>query len=172
MCDVEINGSTVSLGPRSKRIIEATASLLVKKPGTVAICCAGVHPKTGANAAELMVKYLHELLSSHRVENDAATWTPLRPSEIIFRTIGEVRAFFDLFELLDAHADDRHITLYVAARWWHMPRVRRMLQVERRRRGHGTDKLTIRALYVWEFSDVIGMAKEPLAWVKNIRHLL
>ena len=60
-------------------------------------------------------------------------------------------------------------TIYLVARWWHLPRACLLLRA--RLRKSFLDKRTqIRAVPVWTFHDPMGMLREPFAWVKNVQN--
>lgn len=154
------NPNMVVVGPETARVLRKAARRAQKVPDATVCATAGWSEKYQVTMGQgPMRDYLIKLqVPRKRIETPIAT---------AFNTDGEMQKLVEL--LLDLEVEDDCIVDLVC-RWWHLPRA--YLNLRARLGPSLTDTVRINAIPVWMSFDLLGMAIEPGAWIKNRRILM
>ena len=145
----------VRAGPETARVCDTAIELALEFPDATVIATAGY---SHAYKVALGNGPMRQYLRRHGIRH-ARICTPEAQA---FDTNGEM-------EELAKHLHEGDVA-HLVCRWWHLPRawllLRARLGKERRK------EIKIRPVPVWTFHDPLGMAREPLAWIKNTKNLI
>ena len=154
------------LGPISKRICEAAARLAYTHNGSY-LCPATSRRTHEPKDWKLIVSTF--LLCKAHIPVDRIL--PIDTEGLPFRTIGEIHA---IARALKAERGRKRYpegishTVYLVARWWHVPRAKAML---RKALGGTAQYVDVRGYGIEDHNWFFALFYEPAAWVRNIKHL-
>ncbi len=157
--DLKRDKGTVAVGPETARVLRKAAKEAKAIPGARLCMTAGRSPRYNVSMGSgPMRTYLQETCG---IESGIVT-----PSgtDAPFTTNGEMMVFADM--LFKRPERRPHIRLVV--RWWHAPRARALLKARLRENAVRVESISV--VPVWSL-DLLGIVREPLAWLKNIPNL-
>lgn len=154
--DLRRRGTQVVVGPETARVCKKTAEEARKRPDARICVPAGWSPRYEVAMGDGPVRSY--LTKECDVENSRIV-TPVYGNA--FTTNGEMTTFANYLNRIN----DRRPRIVVVVRYWHAPRALMLLTARLKHEAIRPEEIET---VLVNSSDVIGVVREPIAWLKNI----
>jgi len=148
----------VHVGPETARACKRAAELAKEIPDATVCAVAAYSTEYGVHMG---AEPMQEALKLFGIEPERI-WAPRNRRE--FTTAGEAQML-----LCCILQQPGPVTVFVACRWWHLPRAARLLEQALPDESRGRTKIVAAPVWSWQFW--WGIPYEACAWIKHRRRL-